>query len=202
MLGPSAPLLRPYSRNPLDRIADGVVTVLLARGVEGFSMGAIGRAQRTSAQAFHQYVRGFRHPDESSVVATLHRIAANAIVGRWLEWDGGALRLPQTEEDRDAVVVWNAFHELARGRALAGDTTPVEILREGRVSEVEQCQGWFLACQAETVGHRDVELLIAVADGLRAQLARPRPSLSLDDARKVLDGQVAAATGSATRPAA
>lgn len=158
MDGMSSPLLRPYSLNPLDRIADGVVTVLLQSGVHGMSMGAIGRAQRTSAQAFHQYVSWFRHETETSATATLHRIA--------------------------------------------GDPLPAEILDDARTQEVELCRLRPTLPAGRPPGTSDVVALVALADGLRAELVRPRPALSLDDVQAVLDRQRSAVLDDAARPAA
>lgn len=202
MEGMSSPLLRPYSLNPLDRIADGVVTVLLQSGVQGLSVGAIGRAQRTSAQAFHQYVSRFRHETETSATAALHRIAAQVITGRWLEWDAGELRLPETEEERDGVAVWVAFQELVRGRQLAGDPLPAEILTDARTHEVEQCRLRLAPAPGRPPGRSDVVALVALADGLRAELLRPQPALSLEDAKAVLDRRRSEVRNDAARPAA
>lgn len=187
--------------SPFDRIADGVVQVLLEHGVEGVSMAAIGRAQRTSTQAFQQYVKGFRSATESSVLVTLHRIAAQVITHRWLEWDAGELRLPETEEERDGVEVWFAFQELVRGRGRAGDLVPAEILDDARALEIKQCQD-RLSLGGDRVAHRSAVAMVALADGLRAQLLRPDPPLSVLDARSLVEQHAAAAKSVASRPAA
>lgn len=201
MHGFYAPLLRPFSLSPFDRIADGVVQVLLEHGAEGFSMAAIGRVQRTSTQAFHQYVKGFRTTTESSVVATLHRIAAQVITDRWLEWDGGELRLPETEEERDGIEAWVAFQELVRGRRRAGDVVPAEVLAAARAQEISQCQE-RLTLGRGRAGHLAAVAMVALADGLRAELLRPDPALSVLEARALVKQHAAAARSEASRPAA
>lgn len=197
----NAPLLRPSSMSPFDRIADGVVQVLLEHGVEGVSMAAIGRAQRTSTQAFQQYVKGFRSPTEPSVVATLHRIATQVVTDRWLEWNADGLRLPETEEERDGVEAWFAFQELVRGRSRAGDLVPVEILHDARAQEIRNCQAG-LSLGGEQVARRAAVAMVALADGLRAVLLRPDPPLSVLDARSLLEQHAAVAKSVASRPAA
>lgn len=111
-------------------------------------------------------------------------------------------RFPETEHEHMGVTVWMAWHEVARGRVLVGDSVPAELLAETRDDE-RQLVADALGRPAGGPPSKDqLVTLLALADGLRVELTRPGSTLGVDAAREVMARQVAVVLDEATRPAA
>lgn len=206
------PFLRPVSLNPFDIVADGVVEALFVQGVNELSISSVAKALGMTPQGLHQRLRRHRHDEGETALAALCRMTSVALSQRWLAWvreslmvlepDVPALRLPQTEHEWQGVAAWEAWHLVARGRVLAGDPTPSEILASAHDEERGLVGDAFRRALGRPAPDHHLVALLALANGLRSQLVRPKPTLSLGVAQEVMARQVAAVLNEETRPAA
>jgi len=206
------PFLRPASLNPFDIIGDGVVETLRDRGAQELSIRSVAKALGVTSQGLHQRLQSHRHDDTETPTAVLCRMASVALGQRWFTWVRESLmalapevpeiRLPQTEHERMGVAVWTAWHEVARGRDLLGDPVPGEILAATRDDERQLLADEMDRAMGRRPSDHQLVTLLALADGLRAQMVQPASNLPVGTAQEVMARQVATVLQVETRPAA
>jgi AcrR family transcriptional regulator len=182
-MDPDPPFLRPDHCAYPEILTDAAVHVLVARGVDGFSVGALARRMNTTPQAvLNRYTR-----------TRVLELVVIRFGQRWLDWSLGGeplslplslprslplslpLALPATEAERHGVLVWGVLHELARGEKLRGNPAPTEHLKQFRRAELDGLTD-RLPAGAEVGG------ALATATGLRLALAESEPYLTYEQA--------------------
>lgn len=170
------PFLRPASLNPFDIIGDGVVETLRDRGAQELSIRSVAKALGVTSQGLHQRLQSHRHDDTETPTAVLCRMASVALGQRWFTWV------------RESLM------------ALAPEVP--EILAATRDDERQLLADEMDRAMGRRPSDHQLVTLLALADGLRAQLVQPASNLPVGTAQEVMARQVASVLQVETRPAA
>ncbi len=132
------PFLRPDSARYDDILADGVVHLLRAAGVDALSVRALAQWMKVTPSAVTQ--RAGRA--ESIVLIT------RALGRRWLEWSAGQMIVgapgpPGGEAEAHGVRAWHLVAELARTEAAAGRGAALETIDAVWAREREVLLDWW-----------------------------------------------------------
>ncbi|GAA3802038.1 hypothetical protein [Nocardioides panacisoli] len=183
-----SPFLRADSQDIREVLADGAVQVLTKRGADGVNVAALARWMGITRQALSE-----RLWDADGPRSRIIRLTVATFGERWLGWTAAALlsdppvpALPAGPEEAHGVRVWIALAELARGEDAVGKPDPLGVVGRVRRDERDDLRhrlaDWLRAYPADD----DVDELLALAEGLRAALVAPSPTVSLDAARRIL----------------
>lgn len=186
------PFVTPTSMNNRDLLTDAVFELLERVGISDLTTGSLGRSMKMTAQAVLKRAGG-RDRLDRMVVCEFSR--------RWSRWCLSVppqaevpVALPRDEIELHAITVWHAFSELARGAALAGHPEPAADLDQARAAE----RAHLANVLTHRLGHQpsqcDLDGLVAIADGLRAGLARTAEPLSIERAENAVRSYLAAVT--------
>lgn len=184
------PFARPDSADLGDMLADGAVAVLAERGLERFSIAAVARWVGWTPPVLYQ-----RFPGPLGTRRRVLQVIVLVLGRRWLQWscarlllETPELRLPADELERRAVRLWAAVRELARGEQATGNPHPEEGLDRLREEEAAMVAAELGRWCGRRLAVADVIGVIALADGLRTELAAPIARVDLDTAQRILRG--------------
>ena len=177
-----SPFLDPDDPSLAAMIGDGAVHLLVDRGIGELSSRALAGYLGITPPALTQ----------QACRAEQLRLLVVALGRRWLDWSdlcGGTglpARLPEDEAELHGVRVWGAVAELVRGEETRGNAPLAALLGEFRREERAQLS-WRLAELLDRRPHDDaVTSTGALVAGLRQELTSPDPSVSYEEAARIL----------------
>lgn len=184
------PFLAEISANVDDIATDAIVEALSCGGVDQISMSTVARSEGRTPAAINQR-HGGREAFLSHVVG---RFSA-----RWVRWvKGGGLlsvvpiRLPEDDRELLGVRAWPMLRALAEGEARSGRPACAAHVAWAASEERDHISRHLAARLGAPPSVGQVEVLLALADGLRDRVAaRDRP-LALQDARGLLRSHMTA----------
>ena len=187
------PFTRPDAAGMADMLTDGAVRVLRKRGVLEFSVAALAREVDMSAQALNERFR-----DKYGARRRVLHLVVQTFGVRWLTWLEGPLaasppqmRMPVDQAEVEGVRIWRILGELARGEVHMGNPGLIEVIAGVRDQELGAVQDAFLRWAGGSARAAEVFALLAFANGLRGELAVPRPWLRADEAERAIAHSVA-----------
>jgi AcrR family transcriptional regulator len=187
------PFTRPDAAGMADMLTDGAVRVLRKRGLLEFSVAALAREVDMSPQALNERLR-----DKYCARRRALRLVVQTFGRRWITWlevplaaSPPEIRMPVDQSEVEGVRIWRAFGELARGEAHMGNNELVEVIGLIRDQELGAVQDAFLRWAGGRARSTETFALLAFADGLRGELAVPRPWLRTDEAERAIAHSVA-----------
>jgi len=165
--------LRLDSASTEDMLTDAAVHVLTENGAAGLTSRSVADWLGVTPARVSQMVT------REQLVA----VVAARFANRWLDWieyrrwvEGAASLLPSDVEEMAGVRVWLALCELARERP---DLTEV-------FARVRQRERAVLVDLGLGLDDRELDVVLATAEGLRVKICEPSSPLALEDARSAL----------------
>lgn len=182
------PFLRPDSASLADTVADAAVEVLTDGGVERFTISAIAARLGVTRQAVTE-----RWGGPAGARRRIIQVVTVTFGQRWRSWiepglmaDVPEVMLPSTKTECRGVEVWFALAEVAHGEKTAGNPDPAAAVIAVADSErlgVRNRVGWWIG---SPITEATASGICALAHGLRADLAGFQPSLTHDEARRLM----------------
>lgn len=180
-----------------DLLTDAALRVLAEDGLLGLSVRAIAARIGITGPALTQRWKGDR-----GARARILQIVVLTFGERWHYWSRGplldsppTLSLPRTEDEREGVRAWLAFHELARSEQASGN--PHIATAVAHTDQLERDQVWDKARGADgrPLPEPSIVGLCALAEGLRVALVAPTPAIGVDSAERLLSEHFARLRG-------
>lgn len=178
------PFVTDCSADPVDIATDGVVEMMRLGGIEMFSMSAVARWAGRTRSAMHQ-----RHgSSEAFVVAVTERFCL-----RWTRWVTrtgsevlSPVRLPRHPNETNGVRAWRAIRLVADGERRAGRLAASVSVGDALASERRHIALHLSSRLGRDALAREVEHVVALAEGLRARVVATDASISADEADQIL----------------
>jgi hypothetical protein len=127
-------------------------------------------------------------------------VVARTFAERWHLWSRRplirrepTLSLPSDDAEQEGVRAWLALEELARAEHAAGNPGVAHALAQAREADRDEIRDKVATDSGRPLPHEVAASICALAAGLRAELVEPMPSLSHEEAGRILRGFVAAA---------
>jgi AcrR family transcriptional regulator len=168
-----------------DLVTDAAVQLIGERGLRALSQRAIAHWIDVTPQAVAaQY--GSR--------ARLLEVVLGTFAGRWVTWNRQApwmthlpvVRLPETPHEVRGCRVWFSLVEFAAGSARAGDDAPSGIIEWAVAEEREHVRRSLRERIPREPDDDDLDVVMALGQGLRMGLLAPVPTLDLERAKGLL----------------
>jgi hypothetical protein len=178
------PFLAEISANVDDIAADAIVEALSCGGVERISMSTVARSEGRTPAAINQ-----RHGGRA---AFLSGVVCQFSV-RWVRWIRLAgflsvvpIRLPEDERELLGVRAWPMLRALAEGEARAGRPACAAHVAWALAEERDHIARHLAVRLGGAPSSGQLEVLVALADGLRNRVAALESPLALEEARELL----------------
>lgn len=161
---------------------NAIVLMHESGGVEQVTMSAVARHLGMSRASVHQ-----AHGNAAGFYVSL----VDRFGYRWRDWltdgrfDPTPIRLPEDELARWGVLTWASLRAIAAAEARAGRPEAWEIARRAVGRERGFVADDIRRAAGRPAETEEVDLLMAVAEGLRAQMTEPADALGFEDATAI-----------------
>lgn len=187
------PFLTEISANVDDIATDAIVEALSGGGIDQISMSTVARSEGRTPAAINQ-----RHGGRAAFLSgVVERFSV-----RWVRWVRGAgflsvvpVRLPADERDLLGVRAWPMLRALAEGEARAGRPACADHVAWALTEEREHIARHLAVRVGDRPSAGQLEVLLALADGLRNRVAAFDHPLAPEDARGLLRHHITSVFG-------